>query len=684
MKSIHLRFCAILFVAFVNISFADSTIDTIVVSANRSDTPLAELSASVSQVTTREIQRVNAVHINQTLSRIPGTWITRGNGQEHLSAIRSPVFTGAGACGAFLMTQDGIPLRASGFCNINQLFDSHSEAASLIEVGRGPNSVLYGSNALFGSINVVLPEPLDNTDNAGRLSLTFSEHQYRRLHLDHSGVVKDQPLRIFLTLDSDGGFRDDSGYDEQKLSFKHQWRDGDLTVTNGFTVTNLRQDTAGFIEGVDAYKDSNVRLTNASPEAYRDKTTFLFYSRWQWQLDQDSMLSITPYWRNNEMEFLMHFLPWQPLETNEHQSIGGQLQWQKQFADQFELLLGADIEFTKAALLEEQFQTAPFAPQRFPQGIHYDYDVDAQSIAGFAKLNWSVTPKLMLETALRYDSNGYDYTNNTDDGSACAAGIANCRFFRPADRSNDFEFASSKLALIYTAAENLMGYITISRAFRAPQATELYRLQQGQAIADLNEVELLNSEIGFRGEQGSLFYQLSFFDTDKRDGIFQDTQRQFVSGAQTRHTGIEYDLSWRIGAELTVRLTGSYAKHQYQNDPNLLGVSTQLKNNDIDTAPRNINNLVLEWVPRSDAEVELEWHQMGDYFTDPENLNSYPGHRLLNLRAAYRITPGMRLTAVVTNLSDELYAERADFAFGDARYFPGEGAKLSLGLDWRF
>ena len=31
-----------------------------------------------------------------------GVWLSRGSGQEHLTAIRSPVLAGAGSCGDFI------------------------------------------------------------------------------------------------------------------------------------------------------------------------------------------------------------------------------------------------------------------------------------------------------------------------------------------------------------------------------------------------------------------------------------------------------------------------------------------------------------------------------------------------------------------------------------------------------
>jgi len=112
-------------------------LEEVVVTANRADQTIAEVNSNIGVISADDLARINPTHINEAMQRIAGAWISRGNGQEHLTALRSPVLTGAGACGAFLMAQDGIPLRASGFCNVNQLFDAHSEHAGGIEVIKG-------------------------------------------------------------------------------------------------------------------------------------------------------------------------------------------------------------------------------------------------------------------------------------------------------------------------------------------------------------------------------------------------------------------------------------------------------------------------------------------------------------------------------------------------------------------
>ncbi len=74
---------------------------------------------------------------------------------------------------------------------------------------------------------------------------------------------------------------------------------------------------------------------------------------------------------------------------------------------------------------------------------------------------------------------------------------------------------------------------------------------------------------------------------------------------------------------------------------------------------------------------------MGKYFTDPQNTNEYDGHDLLHLRIQAAISQRLSLSARVTNLTDTDYAERADFAFGNERYFVGEPCSLYVGVEYR-
>ena len=186
----------------------DEEIEELVVTSRRRGEPLARHAGNVSRLGADTIASIGHQHIHELMTRVPGVWLGRGSGQEHLTAIRSPVLTGAGSCGDFLFLEDGIPIRPSGFCNVNQMFEINTEMASNIEVIRGPGSALYGSNALHGIVNVVTAASGGRRDRI--VAVEAGSNEFIRLRTFLSGGA-DRPIFGSLVYADDGGFRDDSG-----------------------------------------------------------------------------------------------------------------------------------------------------------------------------------------------------------------------------------------------------------------------------------------------------------------------------------------------------------------------------------------------------------------------------------------------------------------------------------------
>ena len=115
-----------------------ATLEEVVVTATRSPVALASYAGSATRIATGTVALVGATHSSELINRAAGAMIQRGSGQESLTALRSPVLTGAGACGSVLVLEDGIPIRPVGSCNVNELFEVNFEQAAAIEVLRGP------------------------------------------------------------------------------------------------------------------------------------------------------------------------------------------------------------------------------------------------------------------------------------------------------------------------------------------------------------------------------------------------------------------------------------------------------------------------------------------------------------------------------------------------------------------
>ncbi|MEZ0149267.1 MAG: TonB-dependent receptor [Candidatus Reddybacter sp.] len=648
--------------------------EEVIIKASRTEQEASLWPGSVYRLDKSELELLRSRHITEALVRTPGAWISRGNGQEHLTALRSPVLTGAGACGAFVMAEDNIPLRAAGFCNVNQLLEATSELAEGIEVLAGPQSVLYGSNALHGVINVLSPALNEGVGvgETSRMAVETGSHDYYRSQLSH----RTDNLYIGFDGTRDGGYKDDAGFDQQKAKLRYGLSRGQLDMITTAAFTNLNQETAGFVRGDDAYKDSSRQRENPNPEAYRDVRALRVNTRFDYTLNETTQWAFTPYARHTQMEFLMHFLPWQPVEKNKHYSLGWQSEFKHQLNAALAVQLGLDGEYTRGELQEEQSEV--FSPS-IPAGTHYDYSVDASVISPFALLSWQVDTATTLSAGLRYEWLRYDYDNKATGITPCAGG-ANCRFIRPDDGTDSYNNASWQLGAVHRYYPNHSVFMNIARAYRAPQATELYRLQNGQQEVDLDAETLDSIELGLRGQADNWQYSIAAYWMEKDEVIFQDSQRHNISGASTLHKGIELAAHWSPGSDWYLKLNASYARHIYDS---AIAISAEnIDGNEIDTAPRYTGSAQVGRYFYGHSLVELEWQYLGSYYTDPENQHSYPGHQLVNMRAQLFIDHEWQLNLRINNIADVDYADRADYGFGQARYFIGEPRTAFVELVW--
>ena len=256
---------------------------------------------SVDNLSEKDIGEINAHHFKELLNLSSGTWISRGSGQESLISIRSPVLTGSGACGSFLIIEDEIPIRPLGFCNVNNLFEVSGNLSSEIQVIKGSSSSVFGGNALHGLIN------LKSITFEGQNSIGFEIDKNNSLRSKFINR-KNNILAFGLELDSDKGFRKGSGYDQQKFVLKMENRYNDWSMESLISITNLNQETAGYI---DSYEHPR-RLENQNLEAYRDAYSIRLNTKLSKQFDEVT-LTLNPYVRKSCMEFIQHYLPGKPI-----------------------------------------------------------------------------------------------------------------------------------------------------------------------------------------------------------------------------------------------------------------------------------------------------------------------------------------------------------------------------------
>jgi iron complex outermembrane recepter protein len=666
---------------------ATAPLEEIIVTATRRAASLLDYPGAASVVGEEAVRLVGATHHAEIMNRVPGVMIQRNSGEESLTAVRSPVLAGPGSCGEFLFLEDGVPIRPVGFCNVNELFEVDTEQARAIEILRGPATALYGSSGMHGTINVLTPDPQSLPAFGAGLELGPASYVRGRIAASHEGERTGVGLAALAT--HDGGWRDDSGFDEQKLNAVLQHHAAGVDSDVRLTATNLNQDTAGFIVGEDAYKHPDIAKSNANPEAFRDAYAVRLRARFSHANERGARWTALPYLRTSHMRFLQHFLLGKPLEENGQDSLGVQLSYAGADDGRTRWLTGVDLEVAQSFLRERQdgpvTNASPAAIAIRPPGLHYDYEVDAGLAAAWAHLEQALGGRYTATLGARLEHVRYQYDNrllagNTDEnGVPCDFG--GCLFNRPADRTDSYTNFAPKLGLTLSVGPDTRFYAAATRGFRAPETAELYRLQRQQNVANLDSERIDSFELGVHGLNGGLRYSFAAFTMVKDNVILRDSEGFNVDNGRTRHRGFEYELTWRALDTLTLTGAGTWARHTYDFN-GTEGSEEIVSGRDIDTAPRDLHTVRANWSAAPQLDLELEWQHIGAYWLDAANAHRYPGHDLLCLRAAWSPGNDWTLYARVNNVTDEAYADRADYAFGNYRYFPGRERSVFVGVDF--
>ena len=201
-------------------------------------------------------------------------------------------------------------------------------------------------------------------------------------------------------------------------------------------------------------------------------------------------------------------------------------------------------------------------------------------------------------------------------------------------------------------------------------------------MAELRPETLQGPELGVLYEGDEFRIDLRGFAYEKRHVILRDAQGFNVSDGRTRHRGGEADWRWTPTEAFWLEGNASYSVQRYRFDRAIGGGETIVRDNEIDTAPRWLGGLRAGHDGMLGT-FELEWLHQGGYFLDAANTARYDGHDLFNLRWSKALAGGLSVSARLINLTDRRFAERADLAFGQFRYFPGAGRELFIALTWQ-
>jgi outer membrane receptor protein involved in Fe transport len=675
-----------------------SVLNTVTVTSSREQTALMRTPASVGVIGDDAIRQTAPTHPQQIISQVPGAAVAVTNGEGHTTAIRQPFTTSP----VYLFLEDGIPTRATGFFNHNGLYETNLPQAGGIEIVKGPGSALYGSDAIAGIVNILsrVPSARPGVSVEGEVG-SFG---WRRLLLDGSTGVSDGAVRGQANLTHTDGWRDRTAYDRQSVNLRNDQDLGEGAMLKTLVgYTQIDQQTGAnspliYRDYTDNPTKNNFGIAWRKVEALRVST----------QYERDfgtSLLSITPYLRSNSMDLNGSYnLSSDPrVEKTNVASLGVMAKWRQDFAGELRprLIAGLDVERSPGKRTEDALNvstTGTGADRNYYAYTYanriYDYDVTFKSASPYVHGELSPTDALRVTAGLRYDSIGYDMSNNIST-ALTQAGTSTRYYGQIPSASVDYSNWSPKLGATLALGPASTLYSSYNYGFRAPSESQLFRAgsdtaanagEKAQLALALKPVKARQFEVGVRGVASAWSYDLAAYQLVKTDDLV--TQRDLatnisttVNAGKTEHTGLELALGTAFNRQWRFDTALSYAVHRYVD---WVTSTANYSGNEMAAAPRFMANTRLSWTPQPGTLAQLEWISLGEYWLEDSNsatYGKYPGHDVFNLRFSQSVRRDVRVFARLMNLTDRRYADSASVSSNTPVYAPALPRALYAGVE---
>ncbi|RKY70305.1 MAG: hypothetical protein DRQ14_09175 [Candidatus Latescibacterota bacterium] len=189
-------------------------LDEVVVTATRTERAIKELPTTAEVITREEIEASNVNSCTDILSTLPGVfvWKTGAFGRADV------YIRGIGQRGRRIMVLvDGRPVKMGLFgCTVTHSLPLNN--VERIELIRGPLSVLYGSDALGGVINIITRKARKGFETDATLS--YGSYDTKKLRLRHGGSFRKFSYYLTGDLRLSDGHLPNSSYNGKDLTAK--------------------------------------------------------------------------------------------------------------------------------------------------------------------------------------------------------------------------------------------------------------------------------------------------------------------------------------------------------------------------------------------------------------------------------------------------------------------------------
>ena len=700
----------------VTVSLTPTSVETVVVYASALHKNSLEMISPVSVLSGDELKNKSKATLGETLKGLPGV-----NASYFGPVSSSPIIRGLDGP-RVKITQNGLDASDASRIGPDHATSSDSLAAEQIEVLRGPSTLLYGSGAIGGVVNVV-----DNRIPTSNLDDLTGAAEYSHDTFSNSNTVaaKLETGNDGFNFHFDGTKR--SGDDYETPTFNITDEDGDVETHNSVENTFIDSDTFnvgtsyvgdhltvgfsyGSIEtdyGIPGHEHHDHDHEGETEEEHDEHA------------DEEEEESVYAHLEQDRWQGLISYA----LDNTWIENINlrvGYTDYKHSEIEDGEIGTTFKNETTEARLNVEH----KLAQWHGMMGYHYsESDYDAIGEEAFTPASVTTTHALYLleerefgdvtlelgariedyeiTSTITESEQAHDHDEEEDHDEGEEESIA---------YSESFTNVSASAGAIwqYTPGQSIA--LSLSHSERAPLSAELlsnglhiatgtYELGLGYHIED-NEVHFepedikqeksTNLDFSFRRFSGDFGYTVNFFYNDIKNFYYQ------------QNTGLVYDeedgLESAIGAHddavavyqfasKDAELYGVEFDVHYQIDPNAMvkvfGDSTRAKlKDDEGNLPRIPANKLGSELQYNVGDLQLTL--TGTHYFEQDNISAYEtktdGYTIVDAQANYQLSLGAidtQLYLNVDNITDELGFVHSSF-IKDKAPLPGRNFRFGI------
>ena len=615
-----------------NYTSADGTVDQIVVTGTRLEATEKTDGSAVTVLGQQQLEDGQYRSAVDALQQVPGVDVVQSGGP----GSNASVFIRGADSGQTLVMLDGIELNNPASTNRSfNMANLTLENIERIEVVRGPQSTIYGSDAMGGVINLISKTAekgvhVSATSEAGSFSSfnQLANLSYGSDPLDIGVGLTQQNLGSVSAASQAYGNGEPDRYNNTSLSTRLRARPSelfDLASTLRYTTSSDDLDNFGGSGGDDPNRalDSDELFTRGDLTGHflndtLTPTTYVSYTR--------QVLSDTNFPDELSLDVL------DSSYNGDVLTYGGRVTWAPK--PYLSMVGGAESQIERAS--SYYFSDGAYGP--FTDEL---LGTSAQDDAYFAESRVSYAEQLYVDLGVRHDQHSI-FGNHT----------------------------TFKVAPAWFVAPSTKIHASVGTGFKAPSLVELY---SSYGNPDLEAEKSVGWDIGV--DQDLLAKRLNLSATFFRntfDNLITFNPATFIleniESAETE--GLELAGSSTVTEALSLRVAYTYT--DTRNDQT--GESLLRR-------PRNKAAVTAVFTPTSRIRAQLQWRVFSSRFD--YDYNAYPpsritlgGYGVVDLAVSYQLSSSVEIISRINNMFDKEYEDVYGYGtLGAAAY---GGLKVSL------